>query len=122
LSASLALLVFWSRRAQDRHAADRLMTALLVVGAAQGAFGVVQAALAPFRVYGRGSPLVTAPFGAFVHHNHFAGLVDVCAVLAPALATARARRDGATPSALALAGLALTLVLAHLASGSRGGL
>ena len=122
LSVSLAVLVFWSRRGQDREAADRLLWALLLVGAAQGAFGVVQGALAPFRVYGRGSELVTAPFGSFVNHNHFAGLLEMCAVLAAGLAAARARREGATPTAVGLCGLALGLVLAHLASGSRGGL
>ena len=122
LSAMLGLLVFWSVRGQDPRGADRLVAAVLAAGAAQGVFGVVQSTLAPYRVYGRASALVTAPFGSFVNHNHFAGLMEMCAVLAAGLAVARSRRDGATPAALACGGLTLALVLAHLASGSRGGL
>lgn len=122
LAAMLAVLVYWSRRGRDPRAADRLLTAVLAVSAAQAVFGVVQSGLSPGRVYGRASELVTAPFGSFVNHNHFAGLLEMGAVLAAGLAAARARRDGATPWALGLLGLSLALVLAHLASGSRGGL
>ncbi len=122
LAATLSMLVFWAVRAQEARAGDRLIATVLATGLAQGAFGVVQSTLAPYRVYGRASPLVTAPFGSYVNHNHFAGLMEMGAVLAAGLAAARARRDGATPAALALAGLSLALVLAHLASGSRGGL
>jgi O-antigen ligase len=121
LAAMLAVLVFWSGRGQDPRAADRLLASVLLACAAQAVFGVVQGALAPRRVYGRASELVTAPFGSFVNHNHFAGLVEMGAVLAAGLAAARVRRDGTRPAALALLGLALALVLAHLASGSRGG-
>ena len=121
LASMLATLVFWSRRGQDPRAADRLLATVLAAGAAQAVFGVVQSGLSPHRVYGRASELVTAPFGSFVNHNHFAGFVEMGAVLAAGLAAARARRDGATPGALGLLGLALALVLAHLASGSRGG-
>ncbi len=121
LAAMLAVLVFWSGRGQDPRAADRLLAAVLLACAAQAVFGVVQAALAPQRVYGRASELVTAPFGSFVNHNHFAGLVEMGVVLAVGLTAARVRRDGTRPAALGLLGLALALLLAHLASGSRGG-
>ena len=121
LSTMLAVLVFWNGRGRDPRAADRLLAAVLTACAAQAVFGVVQSRLTPARVYGRASELVTAPFGSFVNHNHFAGLVEMGAVLAAGLSAARARRDGASPGALALLGLALGLVLAHLASGSRGG-
>jgi hypothetical protein len=43
------------------------------------------------------------------------------AVLAAGLASSRMRRDGPTPLAIGLAGLALLLAVAELASGSRGG-
>lgn len=121
LSAMLAVLVFWNGRGRDPRAADRLLAAVLAACAAQAVFGVVQSRLTPARVYGRASEVVTAPFGAFVNHNHFAGLMEMGAVLAAGLAAARARRDGGSPGALALLALALGLVLAHLASGSRGG-
>jgi O-antigen ligase len=121
LAAFAALLVFWCGRAQDPRAADRAAFAVLAVTAAQAVFGVVQSSLAPGRVYGRASAVVTAPFGSFVNHNHFAGLTEMGAVLAAGLAASRIRRDGPSPPGIALAGLTLLLVLAHLASGSRGG-
>jgi len=122
LTATLSVLVFWSRRGQDPRAADRLLAVVLLSAGAQAVFGVVQSGLHPQQVYGRASPIVTAPFGSFVNHNHFAGLVEMGAVLAAGLAAARARRDGASAWAVGLLGLTLVLVLAHLASGSRGGL
>ena len=115
------MLVFWCGRAQDPRAADRAAFAVLAVISLQAVFGVVQANLAPGRIYGRAAAVVTAPFGSFVNHNHFAGLTEMGAVLAAGLAASRLRRDGPSPGGIALAGLTLLLVLAQLASGSRGG-
>ena len=70
------------------------------------------------------SPFVTAPFGSYVNHNHFAGLVEMGGGgWRWALAVGR-RAPGrrAAPRSLALGGLALGLAAAHLASRSRGGL
>jgi O-antigen ligase len=90
---------------------------------AQAVFGVVQWSRAPFRIYGEASPFVTTPFGSYVNHNHFAGLLAMGVVLAAALAVGSARRaHGLSSSSVALAGLALALVAAQLASRSRGGL
>ena len=50
------------------------------------------------RIYGRASAVVTAPFGSFVNHNHFAGLTEMGAVLAAGLAASRIRRDGPSPA------------------------
>jgi O-antigen ligase len=121
LAAFAAVLVFWCGRAQDPRAADRAAFAVLAVITAQAVFGVVQANLAPGRIYGRAAAVVTAPYGSFVNHNHFAGLTEMGAVLSAGLAATRIRRDGPSPGGIALAGLTLLLVLAHLASGSRGG-
>lgn len=121
LAAFAALVVLWYGRAQDPRAAGRAAFVVLAAVSLQAAFAVVQSSLGPGRVYGRTSPLVTAPFGSFVNHNHFAGFTEMGAVLAAGLAASRLRRDGPTPSGIALAGLTLMLVLAHLASGSRGG-
>jgi O-antigen ligase len=121
VAAFAAVLVFWCGRAQDPRAAERAVFTVLAVATAQAVFAVVQSRLSPGRVYGRASAIVTAPFGSFVNHNHFAGLTEMGAVLAAGLAASRLRRDGPSPSGIALAGLTLLLVLAHLASGSRGG-
>ena len=121
LAAFAAVLVFWCGRAQDPRAAERAAFTVLAVATAQAVFAVVQSRLAPGRIYGRASAIVTAPFGSFVNHNHYAGLVEMGVVLSAGLAASRFRRDGPSPAAIALAGLTLLLVLAHLASGSRGG-
>jgi O-antigen ligase len=123
LGAMMAALVFWSERARDRAAAVRLAGAVLVVCAAEAVFGAVQWSLAPDRIFGQTTPIVTTPFGSYVNHNHFAGLLEMGIVLAAAMALGLARlRGGATPGVVALAGLALGLVAVHVASRSRGGL
>ncbi|PYQ02112.1 MAG: hypothetical protein DMF82_17120 [Acidobacteria bacterium] len=123
LAAMSSAVVFWSERARDRAAAVRLAAAVLVVCAAEAAFGAVQWSLAPDRIYGQTTPIVTTPFGSYVNHNHFAGLVEMGIVLAAAMALGLSRlRGGATPAVIGLAGLALGLVAVHVASRSRGGL
>ena len=123
LAAMLAVAVFWSDRAQGRAAALRAVVAVLATCAAQAAFGAVQWSRAPDRIYGEASPYVTSPFGSYVNHNHFAGLVGMGVVLAVALAVGYARRAGGlSPKAVVCAGLAAGLAAAHLASRSRGGL
>jgi O-antigen ligase len=123
LVAMLAALVAASGRSQDRDAARRIATAVLVACGAQAIFGAVQWSFAPDRIYGRTTPIVTTPFGSFVNHNHFAGLLGMGTVLAAGMALGHARRGGTpTPAAVALGGLSLGLGAAHLASRSRGGL
>ena len=123
LAAMTSALVFWSERARDRAAAVRLAAAVLLACAAQAVFGAVQWSLAPDRIYGQATPIVTTPFGSYVNHNHFAGLVEMGIVLAAPMALGLARlRGGATPGVVGLAGLALGLAAVHVASRSRGGL
>lgn len=123
LAAMVAVAVFWSERAQDRPAARRAAAAVLVVCAAQGAFGAAQWSRAADRIYGDASPFVTTPFGSYVNHNHFAGLMGMGVVLAVALAIGYVRRERAfSPGAVTFTGLALALAAVHLASRSRGGL
>jgi hypothetical protein len=58
-----------------------------------------------------------------VNHNHFAGLVAMGTLLALGLVLGRAEQGRAlTPRTAAMAGVALALVAAQLASRSRGGL
>ena len=122
-AAMLGATAFWADRGRDARAGARLVLALAATALAQSAFGAVQWSLHPDRVYGRASPFVTAPFGSYVNHNHFAGLVEMAAVVALGAAVAAARRDGGpSPRSLALGGTALGLAATHLASRSRGGL
>jgi O-antigen ligase len=123
LAAILGVVVFWSERARDRAALVRVAVAVLVSCTAQAIFGAVQWSRAPDRVYGHASPIVTTPFGSYVNHNHFAGLVGMGVVLSAAMALGHARRHGGpSPAAIGLGGLSLALTAAHLASRSRGGL
>lgn len=123
LAAMMGVMVFWSDRARDRAALVRVAVAVLVSCTAQAVFGAVQWSRAPDRIYGQASPIVTTPFGSYVNHNHFAGLVGMGVVLSAAMALGHARRHGGlSPAAVGLAGLSLALTAAHLASRSRGGL
>jgi O-antigen ligase len=123
LVAMMGVMVFWSERARDRAALVRVAGAVLLSCTAQAIFGAVQWSRAPDRVYGQSSPIVTTPFGSYVNHNHFAGLVGTGVVLSAAMALGHARRDGGlSPAAVGLGGLSLALTAAHLASRSRGGL
>src|SRR5207249_2438145 len=81
ISAMMAVLVFWSERGQDRYASFRLAGAVLAACGAQAIFGAVQWSLAPDRIYGQATPIVTNPFGSYVDHNHFAGLMEMGIVL-----------------------------------------
>jgi hypothetical protein len=122
-AAMLGTAAFWSERGADRGAAARLAWLAVAVCLAQAAFGAVQWSLAPNRIYGRETAVVTTPFGSFVDHNHFAGLVEMGAVLALSMAIGAARGgDGLSPRSVMLAGASLGLGAAHLASRSRGGL
>jgi O-antigen ligase len=122
-ASAAGAFAFWSDRARERHAARRLALVVLGTCGAQAVFGAAQWSLAPGTLYGRAVPVITAPFGSYVNHNHFAGLVEMGAVLALALAVGAWRRGGGpTPQAVGFAGVGLGLVGAHVASRSRGGL
>jgi O-antigen ligase len=123
LAAMLGAAVFWSQRARAPEAAWRLAAGVLVACAAQALFGAVQWHWAPDHIYGQASEFLTTPFGSYVNHNHFAGLLGMGAVLALGASWALARQPGGpTPGSLGLFGLGLGLLAAHLASRSRGGL
>lgn len=123
LLALLATLLVASEEAREHAAARWLAAAVLTACAAQAAFGAWQWSTSPARIYGRATPVVTAPFGSYVNHNHFAGLVEMGALLAAGLCAGLARRGERRLSRAVLAGgLTLGLTAAHLASRSRGGL
>jgi hypothetical protein len=106
----------------SRRRALLLAGSVVLVAAAETVFGAVQWSRGAATVLGTRSGSVTAPFGSFVNHNHFAGLAVMGAALASGLALGDARRHRApTPVTLALAGIALAGVGAVFASGSRSG-
>jgi O-antigen ligase len=120
--ALLATLTAVSDRARDRGFATRLAAVALLAILVQGFFGVVQSSLAPRTIYGAARSLFTAPFGSYVNHNHFAGLIEMGLFLAAGWALGLTRREqGPTPLSLGLVGVALALAATHLASRSRGG-
>jgi O-antigen ligase len=120
-TGALVVLVFWSQAAY-RHGARRLAGVVLATCAAEAAFGAIQWSETPGRLYGRLVPIVTSPFGSFVNHNHFAGLMEMGAVLSMGATLGLARRDGLNAKVLGALGLTVGLVVAQFASGSRGGL
>jgi O-antigen ligase len=123
LAAMLGAALFWCERGRTPEAAWRLAGGVLLTCAAQALFGAVQWHWAPDHIYGRASEFLTTPFGSYVNHNHFAGLLGMGVVLALGMALALARQAGGpTPASLGLFGLGLGLLAAHLASRSRGGL
>jgi hypothetical protein len=48
--------------------------------------------IAPAQIYGKGRPDITMPFGSFVNHNHFAGFVEMGAILALGMSLGHLRR------------------------------
>ncbi|MGE0453024.1 MAG: O-antigen ligase family protein [Vicinamibacteria bacterium] len=129
LEAGLLLVAFLAagltvaELARARATAARLTAAVLVSCGAQAAFGAWQWAAGPQVLYGARNDLVSMPFGSYVNHNHFAGLVEMGVILAAGLTLGLVRRArGASPAALAAGGLTLALAAVHLASQSRGGL
>ncbi len=123
LAPMLGASAFWSRHSLDARAGWRLAGAVLATCLGQAVFGAVQWQLAPNRIYGQASEFLTTPFGSYVNHNHFAGLLGMGVALALGCALGVLRRAGGpTPAALGLFGLGLGLLAAHLASRSRGGL
>jgi O-antigen ligase len=123
VTAILAVVVFWSTAAQDESMARRLVYVTLAACLAQAIFGILQSTLNPHHVYSMMSDVTTMPFGSYVDHNHFAGFVEMGALLAAGAAAGRAMRGkGIDPQTIVFAGISLALVAAHVASRSRGGL
>jgi hypothetical protein len=107
---------------RSTNSARRLVTALLVTCVAESGFAAFQWSTDRTALFGQRSGLQTTPFGSYVNHNNFAGLVSLGVPLAVAMAIADLRRSGKlTARGLGLMGLACGLAITVLASGSRGG-
>lgn len=123
LLAVLTATVFWAERARAGDAALRLGLAVVAIGVAEAVFGAVQWSRGSTTVLGASGPHVTSPFGSYVNHNHFAGLMEMTAFVAFGAAVGLSARHAGPPAGgMALAGAGLAMVTAHLASRSRGGL
>jgi O-antigen ligase len=128
LDAGLALwapLAAWvALRALGGGRRARTVAAVVATSAlVQAVFALAQASASPQAIYGRTTPWTTTSFGSFVNHNHFAGYGELGALMALGLAVDRLRRDrDVRAPALLWAGASGWIVLAHLASRSRGGL
>ena len=103
LLSAFVLLLGGLTRILNLTGARRLVTALVVFGAALALAGIVQRAVlgdhayGGMKIYGFWQPrsLLTTPFGPFVNRNHFAGWMLMAAPLAMGLALGwgeRARR------------------------------
>ncbi len=104
------------------HTSRRLAAALLLVCASEAAFAAFQWSTDRTMLFGQKGGLQTMPFGSYVNHNNFAGLVSLGVPLAIAMAIGDLRRSGKlTPQGLSLIGVACGLAITVLASGSRGG-
>ena len=104
------------------NTSKRLALALLLVCVSESAFAAVQWSTDRSALFGQRSGLQTMPFGSYVNHNNFAGLVSLGVPLAVAMAVGDLRRSGKlSPWGLGLLGTACGLAITVFASGSRGG-
>ena len=104
------------------NTSKRLALALLLVCVSESAFAAVQWSTDRAALFGQRSGLQTMPFGSYVNHNNFAGLVSLGVPLAVAMAVGDLRRSGKlSPWGLGLLGVACGLTITVFASGSRGG-
>jgi O-antigen ligase len=132
-SGLVALALAAAPALRERTLLLRATIALVAGGTAVAVFGLVARLVFGNKLYGVWSVPTVAPFGPFVSKNHFAGYVELAALLAVGLATGlaeEARRDRGWLSWIesrrakwvVLAwGTAFVLVLAVLVSLSRGG-
>jgi|CXWL01.1.fsa_nt_gi hypothetical protein len=124
---AFAMAVVWA--SVDARAAStsiltgrRLAWALLLVCASESAFAAYQWSADRTALFGQKGALQTMPFGSYVNHNNFAGLVSLGVPLSVAMAIGDLRRSGQlTPQGLGLMGLACGFAISVFASGSRGG-
>jgi len=104
------------------NSARRLALALLAVCVGEAMFGAFQWSTDKRALFGQRSELQTMPFGSYVNHNNFAGLVSLGVPLALAMSIGDTRRSGRLgPWGLALLGVSVGLGITVVASGSRGG-
>jgi O-antigen ligase len=129
----LALALVAAPALRERRALLRASVAIVAGGVAVAVYGLVARLVFTNKLYGIWSVPTVAPFGSFVNKNHFAGYVELAALLAVGLATGLASEARHGPGAfswiesrrarwvVAAWGAAAILILAVPISLSRGG-
>jgi len=129
----LALALLAAPALRERRALLRASVAIVAGGVAVALYGLVARLVFTNKLYGIWSVPTVAPFGPFVNKNHFAGYVELAALLAVGLAAGLASEARRGPGALswiesrrarwvvAAWGAAAILILAVPVSLSRGG-
>ncbi|HUG54114.1 MAG TPA: O-antigen ligase family protein [Vicinamibacteria bacterium] len=128
LAGGLCALVVLAIPALGGHTRTvRVAWILVGAGTLVAVYGVVARAVFGPLLYGSIAVPTVAPFGPFVNKNHFAGYVEMPALLALGLARGLSRQTAgapgapARPAALVAFGAAAAMMLAVLLSMSRGG-
>lgn len=120
--ASLAAAFFLAGHLFNRRSEIRLFVyAVTAVGVALSFFAVYQQARWGTTLYGRFPVASATPFGPFVNHNHFAGYVEMCTLVALGATIGYIERRTPTPAIL-FGGSATIMGIALVLSRSRGGL
>ena len=120
LGALIAAFFLFSHFFFHRRDIRILGYTLATLGVALSLFAVYQDARWGTVLYGRYPVPSANPFGPFVNHNHFAGFVEMCALVALGGAIGHLGRRSQTVSIL-LGGAALFMGVAIVLSHSRGG-
>ena len=120
LGALIAAFFLCSHLFVHRRDIRLLGYTLATLGVALSLFAVYQHARWGTVLYGRYPVPSANPFGPFVNHNHFAGFVEMCALVALGGAIGHLGRRSQTVSIL-LGGSALFMGVALVLSHSRGG-
>ncbi len=129
----VALALVAAPALRDRRTLLRAASAIVAGGVAVALYGLVARLVFANKLYGIWSVPTVAPFGPFVNKNHFAGYVELAALLAVGLATGLASEARRGPGFLSWIessrarfvvvawGAAAILILAVPVSLSRGG-
>jgi O-antigen ligase len=133
LAAIVGLALLSAPALSRRRTAIAVAVAIAVAGLGVALFGIVSHLLFPTLLYGRLAVPTVSPFGPFVSKNHFAGYVEMAALLTLGLALGLADQSRRPPSflswiegpragrVLAAFGASMTMILALLVCQSRGG-
>jgi O-antigen ligase len=133
LTAIVGLVLLSAPALSRRSAAVFVSILVAAAGLALALFGIVSHLLFPNLLYGRFAVPTVSPFGPFVSKNHFAGYMEMAALLTLGLALGLADNSRGAPSflswiespragrVLAAFGASVAMILAILVSQSRGG-
>lgn len=117
--AYLLIFIVVSNQPWPARSVERVHVAIAIIGFGTALLGLVQFLSWNGKLYWVRAIRAGTPFGPYVNHNHFAGLMEMAFPVALGLVFRR-NRDGAGKALTAL--FAVTMAVATLVSLSRGGL